>query len=451
MGGVGAPLITSVSLELGVPLDGAQWTLTITLFAGAIFAPVLGRLGAGPRRRTSLIVALALVAFGGLLTTIPLPFWALLAGRALQGLGVAAVAPLMSVARDHLPAERARSTIATIAVAGTVGLGVSYPLMGLVNQLVGLRVAYGAGFLLSVTAVLIAWRAIPNDIPGPAPRIDIPGAVLLGLGMFGVLLVVAQPSVWDLVWVGSSILALALGVLGAWTWLELRTPSPLVDLRLLAAGGVLRANAAMFAAGIGVYLLFSLLTRFVQAPAEAGYGFGFSGVLAGAALIPFSVFGFVAGRLTPWLTARMSTRWVFAIYAGFVMIAAGLFAIAPDSIAAMLTSITVLGFGVGGLTAVMPTLVLNGVPQTETSSVLSINQIVRMIGFSIGSALAGLLLATATPSGALFPDKHGYAAAAIYVVPLLGLAAVIILLSPRATALARNVNRSRGRDIRQSH
>lgn len=48
MGGVGAPLITSVSLELGVPLDGAQWTLTITLFAGAIFAPVLGRLGAGP-------------------------------------------------------------------------------------------------------------------------------------------------------------------------------------------------------------------------------------------------------------------------------------------------------------------------------------------------------------------------------------------------------------------
>lgn len=317
IGGVGAPLITSVALGLRVPLDAAQWTLTVTLFAGAIAAPVLGRLGAGSHRRTAILTTLALVAAGGLLTTIPLPFGVLLVGRALQGLGLGAVALLMSVARDHLPTERPHATIATVSVASAVGIGIAYPLMGLIDQLAGLRVAYGVGFLLSLAAVLIAWRTIPEDPPRPPVGVDVPGAVLLGLGTLSVLVVVAQPSVWDTPWVGAAILIAAIA-LWAWVLVERRAAAPLVDLDLFTKGAVLRANTAMLTSGVGMYLLFSLLTRYVQTPPQAGYGFGLSGVLAGAALIPFSVLGFVAGRLTPWLTSRVSARWTFVIYAAFV-------------------------------------------------------------------------------------------------------------------------------------
>lgn len=433
IGGVGAPLITSVALSLRVPLDAAQWTLTVTLFAGAIAAPVLGRLGAGSHRRTTILTTLALVAAGGLLTAIPLPFGVLLVGRALQGLGLGALALLMSVARDHLPTERAQATIATVAVASTVGLGVAYPLMGLIDQLAGLRVAYGVGFLLSLAAVLIAWRTIPEDAPRPPVRVDAPGAVLLGLGTLGVLLVVAQPSVWDTPWVGTAILTAAAIALWAWVLVDRRAAAPLVNLDLLTKGSVLRANTAMLTSGVGMYLLFALLTRYVQTPSQAGYGFGLSGVLAGAALIPFSTLGFVAGRLTPWLTSRVSARCTFVIYAAFVVIAAGLFAATPSSLVATLLAMTVLGFGVGGISATMPRLVLDGVPQPETSSVLSINQIVRSVGFSVGSALAGLLLATATPAGSLFPDEHGYMTAALYVLPLLVLSAIAILAGRAST------------------
>lgn len=191
IGGVGAPLITSVALDLHVSLDAAQWSLTVTLFVGAIAAPALGRLGGGPHRRATILVTLALVAVGGLLSAIPLPFAVLLVGRALQGLGLGTVALLMSVARDHLPTERAHSTIATVSVASTVGIGVAYPLMGLIDQFAGLRVAYGVGFLLSLAAVVIAAMTIPKDAPRASVRVDIPGAVLLGIGTLGVLLVVA--------------------------------------------------------------------------------------------------------------------------------------------------------------------------------------------------------------------------------------------------------------------
>jgi len=48
---LGAPLVPTVAADYGVSLSSAQWSLTITLLAGAISTPVLGRLGDGPRRR----------------------------------------------------------------------------------------------------------------------------------------------------------------------------------------------------------------------------------------------------------------------------------------------------------------------------------------------------------------------------------------------------------------
>ena len=432
IGGLGAPLITSVAVTLDVPLDAAQWTLTLALFVGAIAAPLLGRLGTGPHRRDTVLATLGLVALGGLLTTLPGPFGVLLVGRALQGLGIGAVALLMSIARDHLPEPRAQATIATVSVASTVGIGVAYPLMGLIDQLAGVRLAYGVGFLLSLAAALLAWRMLPPDAPRPPVHVDVPGAVLMGLGTLGVLLVVAHPSVWQPPWLGAGILAVAVGALWAWVVVERRTAAPLVDLRLLARSAVLRANAAMLVSGIGMYLLFALMTRAVQTPPEAGYGFGLSGVLAGAALIPFSVLGFIAGRVTPWVTARTGARWTFAFHAVFVILAATLFALAPASLIATLTAIGVLGFGVGGVSAIMPRLVLDDVPPQETSSVLSINQIVRSVGFSIGSALAGLLLAAATPAGALFPDERGYPIAALCALPFATLGIAVVSGTRRA-------------------
>lgn len=388
IGSLGAPLITPVATRMHVPLDAAQWTLTVTLFTGAIAGPVLGRLGSGAHRRATILATLALVALGGALTAAPLPFAALLVGRGLQGLGLGVVALLMSVARDQLPAERSARTIAMISVASTVGVGVGYPLIGLLDQLAGLRVAYGLGFILSLGALAIAWSALPRDAPAPPVQVDVLGAFLLGAGTLGVLSAIAEPAVVEVPLVGASIVVAAAIALGCWVAVELRVAAPLVDLRLLAQSAVLRANTGMLVAGIGMYLLFSLLTRYVQTPAAAVS----------------------------------------------VMIAAALFAAAPDSPIAVLCAMAVLGFGVGGVSAVMPKLVLAGVPQTETASVLLINQIIRSIGFGIGSALAGMLLAGATRPGALSPEEHGYVTAALWVLPLLTLSVVVVALSLRRRA-----------------
>ncbi|WP_019203665.1 MFS transporter [Tsukamurella sp. 1534] len=426
VGSVGAPLITPVARGMHVSLSAAQWTLTIVLFTGAVAGPVLGRLGSGAYRRATIRGAIAVVTLGGVLTVLPLSFAALLVGRGLQGIGVAVVPLLMSVARAHLPAERSARTIGALSVASTVGIGVGYPVVSLVDQLAGLRAAYGLGLALSVVALVIAWRSLPAEAPGARPRIDVAGAALLAAGTLGVLLVVAEPALWSRVWPALAVLAGAAVVLTAWAAVELRAPSPLVDLRLLSRGPVLRANIAMLVVGCGLYLLFSAFTRFVQTPAGAPYGFALPGVAAGAALIPFSALGFIAGRWLPRCVERFGAGLAYALSVGAAAAAALLFVGADGSLPAVLAATALLGFGVGGVATVMPRLVLAGAPQSETASVLSINQIVRSIGFSGGSALAGLLLASATPAGALWPDEAGYLTAALWALPALGLSIVVL-------------------------
>ena len=60
----------------------------------------------------------------------------------------------------------------------------------------------------------------------------------------------------------------------------------------------------------------------------------------------------------------------------------------------------------------MPGVILAVTPNSETSSAMSFNQVVRSVGYSLGSAIGGLVLAAGTPPGELFPNDDAYTSAA---------------------------------------
>lgn len=374
IGSLGAPLITSVARTYQVSLAAAQWTLTITLLTGAVAIPLLGRLGDGPRRRATVVGTLAAVVAGGLATVVPGPFWVLLAGRAAQGTGLGLTALMIVTAREHL-AERACRTIALLSVASTAGIGVGYPLAGLLTEVAGVRAAYALGLAVTAAALAAALLALPTDDPARAARpVDWTGAGLLGGGLVAVLLVTGDTDLWMThPPVAPAVLAAGVLILAAWVVTERRTPSPLVELTALRRPAVAGANLVMGVSGVGMYLLLTLITRYAQTPPGAGYGYGLSTFKAGLVLVPFSVLGFLAG-----------------------------------SVVAM----AVLGFGVGGFSAAMPQAILAVTPVTETASAMGLNQVVRAVGFSTGSAVGGLILAASTAAGGLLPTDRGYTIAA---------------------------------------
>lgn len=313
VGSLGAPLITSVATTFHVSLDSAQWTLTITLLSGAVATPVLGRLGAGPHRRATILLTLAVVVAGSALTVLPLAFAWLLVGRAAQGVGLGLTALMMGVARDHLPEGRSVAAIALVSVASTIGIGVGYPLAGLLTEVGGVRAAYGLGLFVTAIALLAAWRSMPAAPEGRSSHVDIIGALLLAGGLFLVLFLASETSLWShhLPW-AVALAVVAVFLLSAWTASELRSKTPLVDVRAVRHPAVAGANLAMFVGGIGMYLLLTLITRYAQTPHRAGYGFGLTTFVAGLVLVPFSVLGFVAGKLTPRVCERVGAPLLLA-------------------------------------------------------------------------------------------------------------------------------------------
>jgi MFS family permease len=431
---LGTPLITSVATTFHVSLDSAQWTLTVALLSGAVATPVLGRLGAGPHRRATILATLAIVVVGSALTVLPLPlpFAWLLAGRAAQGVGLGLTALMMGVARDHLPEERSTATIALISVVSIIGASVGYPLTALLAEIGGVRAAYSFGLFVTAAALLTAWRSLPAAPEGRSAHVDVAGALVLAGGLSLVLFLAGRRSLWSRHLAVAVILAVvAVLLLCVWTASELRSKAPLVDVRAVRHPAVAGANIAMFVGGSGMYLLLTLITRYAQTPHSAGYGFGLTTFVAGLVLVPFSVLGFVAGRLTPRVRTLIDAP---VLLAGSAVIVGGgfvLFAAARSNLAELLVAMGVLGFGVGSFSAAMPGVILAVTPKSETSSAMSFNYVVRSVGYSLGSAMGGLVLSTGTDTGHLFPNDHAYTTAA-----LVGVAAMAVT-ALTATALAR--------------
>jgi MFS family permease len=167
-----------------------------------------------------------------------------------------------------------------------------------------------------------------------------------------------------------------------------------------------------------MYLMLSFVARYVQTPASAGYGLSESVLVAGAVLVPFSLASFVASRFTPALMRRLGAAGT--LVAGFVVLIAGIttFLVARSALWHVLLTMAIAGLGVGVVFAANPSLVVSGVPAAETGSALSFNQVLRNVGFSIGSALSGVILAAATPAGAALPRADGYRTAALVAVGL---------------------------------
>lgn len=444
IGSLGAPLITAVAQDYRVSLTAAQWTLTIALLSGAVATPLLGRLGSERRRRSVVLATLVVVLAGSVATVVPAPFAVLLVGRAAQGVGLGLTALMMATARRHL-GERAPSTIAMLSVASTVGIGVGYPLAGLLTQVGGVRAAYLLGLVVAAAALVTAAVAIRPDTP-QAPRdvehherTDWTGAGLLSIGLVAVLLVTSETALWSThPAVAAVVLAAGVAVLAVWVVAERRARRPLVDVKALRHPAVAGANLIMGVAGIAMYLLFTLITRYVQTPPQVGYGYGLSDLEAGLVLVPFAGLGFLAGRIAPRLRQRVGPFPLLAVSGVVLTAACCLFAATRTlGVALPIAAMAVLGLAVGGVSATMPQAILAVTPTEETAAAMSVNQVVRSVGFSLGSALSALVLAAYTPIGRFVPDGAGYATTA-------WMGAALALVGIGLAVAVGVLNRSRG-------
>lgn len=426
-GSLGAPLVPEVAVTEGVSITDAQWTLTAALLAGAIAVPILGRLGNHRYRRPVLIAAIGAAVLGTLIAALPLGFAGILVGRVLQGMSLGATPVAIGLARNVLPAAKQASALSLLSVSVVVGAGLGYPIAAFFATVWGLSSAYWFGVVVSILTLVAVVLVVPGARDaGPEPRVDWPGAVVLSIGSSALLLAVTQGEHWGVAAV--PVLAVAVAALGLWGRRSMRIPNPLVDLRLAVRAGVLAPNLIALLAGIGVYMLLSLVVLIVQAPVADG-GLAQTPFVAGLLMVPYSITAFLGSRVNVLLVRRVPHEMLLPIGCGFYAAALVLVAVAHTEVWTLVAAMLLAGLGSGSTFAAMPGLVFRHAAPLESGSAMSTNQLLRSFGFSAGSAATAAILSLFIAAGETHPDPAGFTVTALAAAGLLlvGLAVSLVL------------------------
>jgi len=402
------PVLPALQREFHTSPSLITWTLTAWLLSAAIATPILGRVGDMVGKRRTLLVVLAALALGSLIAATAPTIGVLLIGRVVQGLGGAMFPLAFGIIRDNLPAARVPAAIGALSAVIAVGSGLGTILAGPIVDGLGWRWLFWIPLIATAVAGLLAALVIPESTSRAEGRINWPAATLLAGWLVALLLPLSEGMVWG--W-GSPLViglfVLAAVLLGAWIVVEVRSRTPLIDMRIMRLPGVWTVNLAALFIGAGMFGIFAFFPRFVQTPVSAGYGFGAtvgeSGILMLPMLIAMALAGFASGPL------GRRVGFTSQLVGGSVLmvIAALGFAFEHGSTLAISIEAGITGLGLGIAYAAMTSLIVQGVPTSQTGVASGMNANIRTIGGALGSTImAAIVTSSLEPSG--LPQESGY-------------------------------------------
>lgn len=431
------PLLPQFPRLLNASTSTVAWLVTATLVAGAVCAPVLGRLGDMYGKRRMLLVALGFVTVGSVWGALAPGVEMLIVARVLQGASLGVVPLGISIMRDILPPEKVGSGIALMSSSLGIGGAIGLPITGAVAQQASWRWLFAGAAVLGAVQFLIVRRLVAESGTRSEGRFDLPGAIGLSAALVCLLLAISKGSDWG--WGSPAVLGLlAASVLlfVGWGRMELRVDSPLVNLRVSSRPAVLWTNLGSILIGFAMFAGFLVTTQVLQAPVETGYGFGLPLVVAGLALLPI---GAAMAIFSP-ISARLSRRYGPrpTLVAGTIVLIFGNLAMAslPEALVLVMGAAALTAVGAALAYSALPLIIMDAVPPTETAAANSLNTLMRMLGTSSCSAVVAALASglTATVAGVTLPAASAYVVVFLAAAGAAAVAAVISALTPHATA-----------------
>ena len=388
-----ATALPSIVADLG-GFDRYVWVATAYMVAATVAAPIAGGLSDLYGRRPFFILGLVIFIAASALLAVSSSMNAVIAFRALQGIGggLLMTASLVSVADLFLPEERGKhqgSLAGVYGVASIVG-----PVVG---GFITHHYHWNWIFLLNIPIalpilLLIIW-VFPRGNPGIEHRkLDYLGMATLALAIVPAFLALSLGGV-QYAWSSAQclgLMALSLVMAAAFLVTESRAESPIMSLDLYKDRPVALAMIVVLLTGFVLYGSVLFLPLFFQ---------GVLGVTASASsrlfapLLPGIVFGaIVSGQLL----SRTGGRYRLQVLAATMLTTVGMYLISTmheTTGAALIVFYLVLtGIGIGGTLAVVSVAVQNSVPFRLVGAGTSANQFWRTMGGMMGLAAMGAVM-----------------------------------------------------------
>ncbi|CAL9495704.1 Putative multidrug resistance protein MdtD [Streptomyces sp. enrichment culture] len=433
------PIVGQLPRYLDAPASDTTWAVTATLLAAAVATPVMGRLGDMYGKRRMLLLSMAMLVIGSAVAGLSDSLVPMIAGRALQGLSSGVIPLGISILRDELPAERLGSATAMISASLGVGGALGLPAAALIADNFDWHMLFWTSAALGVVALVMVLFLVPESKVRTGGRFDLAGSAGMAAGLICLLLAISKGGDWG--WTSGTTLGLfaaAVVVLVAWGLFELRIDRPLVDLRSTARPQVLITNLASVAIGFSMFSMSLVIPQLLQLPERTGYGLGQSLLAAGLVMAPSGLVMMALAPVSALVSRAKGPRTTLMTGALIVAAGYGLNVLLMDRVWHFVLASCVIGAGIGFTYGAMPALIMGAVPASETGAANSLNTLMRSIGTSVASAVAGVVLAQMTTRFGAYalPSESGFRTVLALGAgtALLGFAVAALIPRPRASA-----------------
>ncbi|MDO8106048.1 MFS transporter [Isoptericola sp. b441] len=428
-----ATAVPTIVSELG-GFTSFPWLFSIYLLTQAVSVPMYAKVADTIGRKPVILLGIGLFLLGSVLCGVAWSMPALIAFRALQGLGAGAVQPMsVTIVGDiYTLAERARVQGYIASVWGVASV-VGPTLGGVFSQFLSWRWIFFVNLPLGLVAAWLLVRRYHESVEHREHRIDWLGGAILTVGLSLVILATLEGGnawAWD-AWQSVGAYGLGGSLLVVFAAVERRAAEPVLPMWVFSRR--LLATTATIAVGVGAMLLG--VTTYVPTFLEALLGVTplTSGLTLAMLTIGWPISASQAGRVY----LRIGFRSTAMIGVGVVIVGTVGLAVVSATPSVLLTGLSCFAIGAGLGFVAAPSLIAaqSSVQWGERAVVTGTNMFSRSMGSAVGVAVLGALVngVMRDQSAAADPALFGTAATRAFwtIAGVAVLTAVAVLAMPR--------------------
>jgi EmrB/QacA subfamily drug resistance transporter len=418
----------SIRIDLGGSIESLEWTVNAYTLAFAVLLITGAALGDRFGRKRMFIVGVGVFTAASGLAALSPSTEALVAARALQGVGAAIVTPLtLTLISEAFPRERRAAALGIWG--GITGLGVALgPFVGgAVVQGIAWQWIFWANVPIGLALIPLARRVL-HESHGPDRDLDLRGLALASAGLFGLTfgLIRGEALGWTSPTVVAS-LGTGLALLAAFARWELRAPAPMLPMRFFRSRAFSAANGLSFAMFFGAFGAIFLISQYFQTAQQ------FGPLEAGARTLPWTGMPMIFAPLAGVLATRFGTRPVLAV--GLAMQAIGMAWMAlvfevSTPFAELIAPFVTTGIGMAFVFSMAPEAVLASVRPVDAGKASGATNAIREVGAVMGVAVLASVFAANGGYESPQAFTQGMVAALPIAVVVLAAGAALALLTP---------------------
>jgi EmrB/QacA subfamily drug resistance transporter len=409
--------------DLGASLEDLEWTVNAYTLTFAVLLLTGAALGDRFGRRRMFAVGMGIFTLASAAAALAPSVDALVAARALQGVGGAIVTPLtLTILSAAVPPEKRGVALGAWGGIGGLAVALGPVVGGAVVEGISWQWIFWLNVPIGLVLLPLALRRL-KETYGPNRALDLPGLGLVSAGLFGIVWGVIRGNAqgWASTEILTSLMFGALLVVAFVAW-ELRTPNPMLPMRFFRNRTFAAANASSLFMFFGMFGSIFLLAQFLQVVQ------GYSPLDAGLRTLPWTAMPMFIAPIAGSLSDRIGGRPLMA--AGLAMQAAALGWIAaitePDvAYGQLVPPFVIAGVGMSLFFAPVANVVLSSVRRVEEGQASGANNAIRELGGVFGVAVLA----------AVFASYGGYETPQSYVdglTPAVWVGAIVVALGALA-------------------